>query len=125
MGLFGNLFKGRPKVHPTSVRDHATFQREVLESDRPVIVDVWSPSCGPCKRLVPVLTNVATDFSERVRVVEISTEAEGKLLAALGVRSTPTLIIYDQGEELGRQVGYRPESWFAEMIDTEFPEGPA
>jgi thioredoxin len=122
MGFLGDLFGGRPKITPDSVRDLRTFSERVLESDIPVIVDVWSESCAPCKKMAPVLVNVATKYEGRVRVVEIDTTSEPALLARLGVRATPTLIMFEGGEEIGRMAGFRPEGWFDEMIATEFPE---
>lgn len=119
MGLLDKLFGAAPQVLPTSVRDLKGFAREVEESPVPVIVDVWGPSCGPCKKLEPVLVEVATRYAGKVKVVEISTEAEPQLLAELEVRATPTLIIYKGGEELGRSAGYRPAGWFDEMIAAE------
>ena len=126
MGLLDRLFgAGGKKVLPERVRDLDAFRRLVLKSDIPVIVDVWSPSCGPCKKLEPVLIDVATRYEGRVRLVEIgSADAEPKLLARLGVRATPTLIVFDRGEELGRSTGFRPASWFDQMIETELsPKG--
>ncbi len=122
MGILGSLFGGRPKVTPTSVRSVADFQAHVVKSEIPVIVDVWSDTCAPCKQLVPVLVNVATKYEGRVRVVEINTAAEPALLSQLGVRATPTLIMFEAGHEVGRMAGFRPEGWFDEMIAAEFPE---
>ena len=122
MGIFGNLFGSGTKVVPTSIRSVAAFTEQVTKSEVPVIVDVWSDSCAPCKMLTPVLVNVATKYQGRVRVVEINTEAEPALLARLGVRATPTLIMYEAGQEVGRMAGFRPEGWFDEMIAAEFPE---
>lgn len=119
MGILDKLFGAAPQVLPTSVRDMKSFVREVEESPVPVIVDVWGPSCGPCKKLEPVLVDVATRYAGKVKVVEISTEAEPQLLAELEVRATPTLIIYKAGAELGRSAGYRPAGWFDEMIAAE------
>ena len=104
---------------PTSVRSVKAFEQEVERSAQPVIVDVWSASCGPCKRLEPVLIEVATRYAGKVKVVEIGTDAEPQLLAELEVRGTPTIIIYRAGEELGRSTGYRPASWFDELIQKE------
>ena len=82
-----------------------------------------SPTCGPCKKLVPVLTEVATAYEGRVRVVEIDvSQAEPEVLGRLQVRATPTLIIVDEGEEVGRMTGFRPKGWFQQMIATEFPD---
>ena len=122
MGFFDRLLGGPAKapVLPERVRDSATFRRMVLESEQPVIVDVWSPSCGPCKKLEPVLIDVATRYAGKVRIVEIATaDADPMLLARLDVRATPTLLVFDRGEELGRSTGYRPASWFDQMIEAE------
>lgn len=119
MGFFERLFATAKPVLPTSVRTLSDFQREVEQSQVPVIVDVWGPSCGPCKKLEPVLIEVATKHAGKVKVVEISTDAEPRLLGDLQVRSTPTLIIFRAGEELGRSTGYRPAAWFDDMIAAE------
>lgn len=123
MSLLSRLFRGRPKVFPESVRDLEAYEDRVLRSDLPVIVDVWSATCPPCKQLEPVLIDIATRFADRVRVVEIGIgDAEPALVGKLGIRATPTLIIVHEGEELGRETGYKPAAWFEQMIDAEFPE---
>ena len=122
MGFLSKLFAPRAQVIPTPVRDLDSFRSAVVDSDLPVIVDVWSESCAPCRQLAPVLVDVATRHDGRVRVVEVSAESEPQLLARLKVRATPTLIIFEGGEELGRMAGFRPGSWFDEMIEAEFPE---
>jgi len=119
MGFFERLFATAKPVLPTTVRTLSDFEREVQRSEVPVIVDVWGPSCGPCKKLEPVLIEVATKHAGKVKVVEISTDADPRLLGELAVRSTPTLIIYRSGEELGRSTGYRPTAWFDDMIAAE------
>ena len=121
MGWLDKLLGGSDatRVMPERVRDLRTFRRVVLESELPVIVDVWSPSCGPCKKLEPVLIDVATRHAGKVRVAEIGTDAEPALLARLEVRATPRLLVFDGGQEIGRSVGYRPASWFDEMIAKE------
>lgn len=122
MGILSSLFGGE-KVHPTPVRSMDRFREEVLTSDIPVIVDLWSPTCAPCKRLVPVLVKVATKYADRVRVVEIDVSTtEPQLLGKLGVRATPTLMIYEGGDEVGRVTGFKSPGWFDQMIATEFPD---
>jgi thioredoxin-like negative regulator of GroEL len=122
MSLMGKLFGSRPTVVPTHIDTRDEFVAQVLESEMPVIVDVWSSTCAPCAKLMPVLERVATKYDGRVRVVELSTEAEPQLLAQLGVRATPTILVYEGGQELGRMAGFRPEGWFDDMIATEFPQ---
>lgn len=123
MSFFARLFRGRPKVLPESVRDLESYEARVLRSELPVIIDVWSATCPPCKQLEPVLIDIATRFADRVRVVEIGIgDAEPELVQKLAVRATPTLIIVHEGRELGRETGYRPAGWFEQMIDAEFPD---
>jgi thioredoxin len=123
MGLLSKLFGGAESVHPTPVRTIGEFQELVLQSDKPVIVDMWSPTCGPCRRLGPVLTKVATKYKDRVTVIEIDTStAQREVLAGLNIKAVPTLIMYEGGEEFTRTTGYRPPGWFDEMIAAEFPE---
>lgn len=121
MVSLGRLFSSKPKVVPTHIQSLGQFKAQVLESELPVIVDVWSETCAPCRQLAPVLVKVATKHQERVRVVELSTDAEPRLLAQLGVRATPTILVFNRGKELGRMTGFRPQDWFDAMIDTEFP----
>lgn len=122
MGFLQKLFGPRREVLPVSVRGPEAFREAVLESPVPVIVDVWGPSCAPCRMLEPVLVDVATRYEGRVRVVEISTESDPALLSGLGVMATPTVLVFHRGEEFGRVTGFHPASWFDEMIEAEFPE---
>lgn len=122
MGFLSKFFGPSREVLPTPVRDLGSFRAEVLESELPVIVDVWSESCAPCRQLVPVLKSVATRHEGRVRVAEISADSDPELLRQLGVRATPTLLIFEGGQELGRVTGFRPGGWFDEMIEAEFPQ---
>ena len=121
MGWLSNLFGGEA-VLPTPLRTLGDYQAQVLDADGPVILNVTSDTCAPCRRLKPVLEKVATRYAGRVRVVEVGASAEGPLLARLQVRATPTLIMFDRGEEIGRMTGFRPADWFDQMITTEFPE---
>lgn len=123
MGWLSSLFAGKEKVLPERVVDLATYRQHVLESPLPVLVDVWSETCAPCRALEPVLIDVATRYAGRIRVAEInSNAAEPELLAQLRVQATPTILIYERGVELGRSTGFRPRGWFDEMIAVEFPE---
>lgn len=122
MSILKTLFGGRPKVIPTHIETWGGFVTHVLESDVPVIVDVWSTTCAPCRQLAPVLVRVATKYAGRVRVAELSTEAEAKILVHLQIRATPTILVFVHGQERGRMTGFRPEGWFDEMIEAEFPE---
>jgi thioredoxin-like negative regulator of GroEL len=122
MSLLSKIFGTRPDVIPTHLDTRDDFERYVLQSDVPVIVDVWSETCAPCKQLVPVLIQIASKYAGKLRVAELSTQAEPRLLAELDVRATPTILVFDGGVEIGRMAGYRPAGWFDDMIATEFPD---
>ena len=121
MGFLGKLLGSQPDVTPEHVHTVDQFREQVLESDRPVLVNIWSPTCAPCKRLAPELVATATRYHDRVRVVEVGTTADPRLLGQLGVRSTPTTLVFEGGQERGRVMGYRSRNWFSEMIEAEFP----
>jgi thioredoxin 1 len=122
MGLLSALFTPKRQVLPIHIESAADFQREVIESELPVILDVWSDGCVPCRQLGPVLTDIATRYEGRIRVAELNTSAPLPLLRKLRVSATPTILIFTGGREMGRVVGYHPGSWFDEMIAVEFPE---
>ena len=120
MGFFSSLFGTTPQVHPTAIRSLAEFQEQIVHGDRPVILDIWSPTCGPCKKLVPVMIELATKH-DGVLVAELDIHAaEPALVRMLGIQATPTVIMYDQGDEIGRARGFRPPAWFNQMIEAEF-----
>jgi thioredoxin len=90
-----------------SVHSPEEFQRQVLESPVPTVVDFYSPTCPPCRMLAPVMVDLAGQVGDRARVVKVDvTRAQG-LAREYGVRGVPTVIIFRQGQEVDRMVGYR------------------
>lgn len=121
MGLLDRWFGQKREVLPVHIEDAATFEREVTRSDRPVIVDVWRDNCAPCRQLAPVLIDMATRYEGRVKFAEVNTSGEPALIRRLGAMATPTILVFRDGREIGRVVGFHPRNWFEEMIDAEFP----
>lgn len=83
----------------------ATFETTVLKAAKPVIVDFWAPWCGPCRRLSPVLDEVAAELGDAVSVVKLNTDENPEAPGKYGIMSIPTLIIFQNGNEVGRTVG--------------------
>ncbi len=88
----------------------------------PSLVDVWSPSCAPCAKLAPVMSSLAKKHQGRVKVFHVNAANSPRLMRRLQVSGTPTVVVMNRGREVGRVVGFRPRSWFDEMIDAEFPK---
>ena len=96
----------------------ADFEQSVIEESmtRPVIVDLWGPSCGPCRTLGPILEKVVSEMGGRVLLAKINVEAEQQLAAAFGVSSIPAVIAIDQGRPVDQFVGALPEPQVREWV---------
>jgi len=87
-----------------------TFRQEVLEAEQPVLVDFWAAWCGPCRRMLPALEELASESGGRFKVVKVDVGDEPELAASYGVQALPTLVIFRGGEVAQTLVGHKDKA---------------
>ena len=95
----------------------ATFQEEVLDSDVPVVVDIWATWCGPCRQVAPLLEQLAGEYDGRVKIVKVDADQNPETVIAAGVTSIPTLGFYRDGTRTDILIGAHPKPVIAEKIE--------
>lgn len=94
-----------------------SFEKEVIESDLPVIVDFWAQWCGPCKALGPIIEDVAQKYANKVKFVKLDVDHNPTTPPKFGVRGIPTLILFKDGQVKATQVGLLSKADLAQFID--------
>lgn len=92
------------------------FKSEVLDSDKPVLIDFWAGWCGPCRMMAPVIDAVAEELND-VKVGKINIDEESELASAFKIMSIPTIMLVDRGEVVNGAVGVRPKSDILALLD--------
>lgn len=93
-----------------------TFESEVLKATQPTLVDFWATWCGPCLMVAPVVEEVAREYGDRMQVVKMDVDANPNTPHNLGIMGIPTLILFKDGTEAARVVGYRPKEALMEEL---------
>ena len=87
----------------------STFEQEVLQSDKPVIVDFWAEWCGPCHAVSPVLDKIAEERGDQLKIVKVNIDEEQQLAMRYGVQSIPNMILFENGEPKASAIGAQPK----------------
>jgi thioredoxin len=107
-----------PALQPTA----ASFERDVFESDLPVLVDFWAPWCAPCRMLKPVVCRVGEQMEGRARIAFVNVDEQPELAEQFGVQSIPALMIVKDGEVIDAFTGYVPEETLRERVEAMIEE---
>ena len=95
-----------------------TFQKEVIESTIPVLVDYWAEWCGPCKRIAPILDELVAEYDGKLKIAKLNIDENQEIPSKYGVRGIPTLMIFKDGNPEATKVGALSKSQLTAFIDS-------
>ena len=94
-----------------------TFGSDVLQADKPVLVDFWAEWCGPCRQVAPILEEIAGEHSEKLRIVKLNVDENPRTAATYGVTSIPTMNVYQGGQVVKTIVGAKPKAMLLKDLE--------
>jgi len=102
-------------AEPIHITD-ASFEKDVLQSTLPVVVDFWAPWCGPCKMVAPILDKLAQELDGKLVVAKINTDEHAEWMQKFGIQGIPTMLFFSGGKLVHRQVGALPERMLRDVV---------
>jgi len=109
-------WEGNIMANVTHLSD-STFQSEVLEAEGLVLVDFWAPWCGPCKMIGPVIEELSAEYRGRVKICKLDVDENNETAGSYGIMSIPTMVLFKDGKEVNRLVGFVPKANIAKALD--------
>jgi thioredoxin 1 len=100
-----------------NINNYDEFTSNVIDAAQPVLVDFWAPWCGPCKMVGPEVEAVAQSYEGKAAVAKVNVDEQQKLASEYNVMSIPTMIIFKDGKEVNRMVGYHPQKELTAALD--------
>lgn len=97
--------------------DQNSFQKEVLNSKEPVLVDFWAPWCGPCKMVAPVIEEIAAEYKGKIQVGKVNVDENPEIASEYGIMSIPSILLFINGAPVFKLVGFRPKKEIVAEID--------
>ncbi len=101
----------------TKIITDASFEADVLQSDKPVLVDFWAVWCGPCKMLSPLVDTVATEYADKLIVAKMNVDENPQIPQRFGIRGIPTLLLFKNGSLMAQKVGVMSQAQLKAFID--------
>ena len=96
----------------------SNFDADVINSEKPALVDFWAEWCGPCKMIAPMLNEAATEYADKLSVVKLNVDESPNVAAKFGIRSIPTLMLFKDGTVQAQKVGALSKSQLTEFLDS-------
>jgi thioredoxin 1 len=96
----------------------SSFDKDVLQSDKPVLLDFWAEWCGPCKMIAPLLDEAAGEYADKLSIVKINIDENPNTPQKFGIRSIPTLILFKDGSVAAQKLGAMSKSQLTEFLDS-------
>jgi thioredoxin 1 len=93
------------------------FEKEVIESEIPVLVDFWAVWCGPCKMLTPTIDQLSSEYEGKVKIGKVNVDENQEIAAKYGIMSIPTIMIFKNGQVVEQFIGVQPKTVYAEALN--------